>query len=398
VSRTLGKLWMPLLLAGLSAWIAFSNTLMGDYPGDAAPAIEALIHGHLLAYLASEPAMGPFATLAQAPFAALGTTHLAEYQWASFACLLSVAALGLYLGRLAGRRGAPMTSQILLPLLCLVNPLTFAAIESGHPEELLTAALAVAAVAGAAGGHGTRAALLLGLAVASKQWAVIAIFPTLMALPSRRPHCGVLAGLVVAALTLPGLIAAPGSFLSVQGHAASGGGIATIWSAWYPATSAVSLHFAGGLTGTVHQLPSWLEALTHPLIVGLVFAIPLALWARRGRFGLAGNEAMALLALLALVRCALDPVDNLYYHAPLLLALIGWDAMTADRLPLRSLAAVAVALFFFSWSRHLGDLQGFNAAYLVVIGATAAAVAMSLPGRASKRARKPAPALLTGRA
>jgi len=389
---------MPSLLVGLSAWIAFSNTLTGDYPGDAAPAIEALIHGHLHAYLASEPAMGPFATLAQAPFAALGATHLAEYQWASFACLLALAALGLYLARLAGRRGAPRASQVLLPLLCLLNPLTFAAIETGHPEELLTAALAVAAVAGAAEGHGTRAAILLGLGVASKQWAVIAIFPTLMALPARRMRCGLLAGFVTVALMLPGLIAAPESFFNVQGHAASGGGIATIWSAWYPVTSEVTLHFDGGLTGTVHQLPSWLEALTHPLIVGLVFAIPLALWARRGRFGLAGNEAMALLALLALVRCALDPVDNLYYHAPLLLALIGWDAMTADRLPLRALAGMAVALFFHSWSRHLGDLQDFNAVYLVAIGVTAILVTKSLSGHASKRTRKPTPTLLTGRA
>jgi hypothetical protein len=398
VSRILGKLWMPLLLAGLSAWIAFSNTLMGDYPGDAAPAIEALIHGHLSAYLASQPAMGPLATLAQAPFAALGTSHLAEYQWASFACLLSVVALGLYLARLAARRGALMATQILLPLLCLVNPLTFAAIEAGHPEEILTAALAVAAVASAAEDHGTRAAILLGLAVASKQWAVIAIFPTLMALPTRRVRCGSLAALVVLVLMLPGLIAGPDSFLNVQGHAASGGGIATIWSAWYPAASETALHFNGGLTGTVHQLPSWLEALTHPLIVGLVLAIPLALWVWRGRFGLTGNEAMALLALLAMLRCALDPVNNLYYHEPLLLALIGWDAMSADRLPLRGLAGVAVALFFLSWSRNLGDLQGFNAAYLVVIGAIAIAVARSLPGRTGRRTRKPTPALLTGRA
>lgn len=387
---------MPLLLAGLSAGIAFSNTLSGDYPGDAAPAIEALTHGHLHAYLAAKPAMGPFATLAQAPFAALGSTPLAEYQWACLACLLAVAALGLYLARVVARRGASPASQILLPLFCLVNPLTFAALEAGHPEELLTAALAVAAVAVAAEGHGNRAAILLGLAVASKQWAVIAIFPTLMALPSRRVHCGALAGLVVAALMLPGLVAAPDSFLSVQSHAASGGGIATIWSAWYPATSEVTLHFGGGLTGSVHQLPSWLEALTHPLIVALVFAIPLVLWAWRGRFGLAGNEAMALLALLALVRCALDPVDNLYYHAPLLLALLGWDAMSADRLPLRGLGGVAVALFFLSWSRNLGDLQSFNAVYLVVIGATAIAVTMSLLGRAPKRTPEPTPALQTG--
>lgn len=390
---------MPLLLVGLSAWIALANTSTGDYLGDAAPAIEALIHGHISAYLSAQPAMGPLATLVQAPFAGFGAGDLARYQWATFPCLLAAVALGLYLARSARRRGAGTATPILLPLLCVVNPLTFAAIEAGHPEEILTAALAVAAVASASEGHGNRAAVLLGLAIASKQWAVIAIFPTLMALPSGRLRSGILAGFVVLVLMLPGLLMAPGSFLGVQDHAASGGGIATIWSAWYPMTSEVALHFnVGGLTGHVHHLPSWVEPFTHPLIVLLVIAVPLLLCAWRGRFDLAGNEAMALLALLALLRCALDPVDNLYYHEPLLLALLGWDAFASDRLPLRGLAGTAVALLFMHWSRSLGDLQAFNFVYLLVIGAAAIAIAMSLPRRTPGRTRRAIPPLLAGRA
>ena len=66
---------------------------------------------------------------------------------------------------------------------------------------------------------------------------------------------------------------------------------------------------------------------------------------------------MTMLAILALLRCALDPVDNAYYHLPLLLALLGWDALDAGRLPLRSLAGTSIALLFVAWSHNLSDIQ-----------------------------------------
>ena len=87
---------------------------------------------------------------------------------------------------------------------------------------------------------------------------------------------------------------------------------------------------------------------------------------------------MALLALLALLRCALDPVDNVYYHAPLLLALIGWDAFSARGLPLRGLLGVAVALGFREWSLHLEDVSAYNRAYIAAILVAGAAITASL--------------------
>jgi hypothetical protein len=393
VSRALEKLWMPLLLVGLSAWIALSNTSTGDYYYDAGTAIHPLLHGDLSGYFTAHPLVGPCALLLQVPFAAIGSSQLAEFQWATIPCLLSVAGLGLYLAELARQRGAGRATQILLPMLCLLNPLNFVAIEAGHPEEILTAALAVGALAVASEGHGVRAGLLLGLAIASKQWAVIAIFPTLMALPSRQLRTAILAGLVAAVLMLPGLIAAPNTFFSTQGSAASGGRIASILSGWYAVTPEVAQHLGDtGLTAHVNRMPPWLGPLTHPLVVLLVVALPLALWQRRGRFRISAEQAMALLALLALLRCVLDPHDNLYYHVPLLLALFGWDAVAADRLPLRGLAGSAIALFFLRWSEHLGDLRAFNFAYLTIIVLAAIAIAMQLPWRPSDRASRAAPA------
>lgn len=362
----------PLALVGLiSAWLVFSISTTGDWRGDSWPAVHALASGHLSEYLSAKAMMGPFSTLVEAPFTAIaGGDETHAYRFAAFPCLLAAGLLGLYLARIAGRRGASRLTQILLAGLCLVNPITIEALNYGHPEEILTAALAVGAVATASEGRAGWTALLLGLALASKQWAVIAVLPALMALPNRRVRVALVAGAIAAVLTLPGLIAAPGSFFEVSQNAASGGRIVSPWSVWYPAsTVVVEKHHLGGetLTAHVHKGSAMVGAVSHPLIVLLAIGLPLGLALRRRKFSLSGSDAMALLALLALLRCWLDPVDNLYYHEPLLLALIGWDALSPRGLPVRALSGTALALLFRHWSLQLGDVAAFNAAYLAVV-------------------------------
>jgi hypothetical protein len=358
------------LVALTSAWIAFANGATGDYPNDGGLAVHALAAGDVSGYLSTHVMMGPFATLVQAPFAAAGGNEgLVAYQWACLPCLLAVGLLGLYLGGIARRRGVPPLGSWLIAALCLLNPLTFAAVRMGHPEELLTAALAVAAVAVAARGQGGRAALLLGLAIASKQWAVLAILPVLMALPERRVRAALGAAAVALVLFLPGFVASPDSFSEVQRNAASTGGVVDPWSLWYPLADVTTEESTIGGTrysAEVHRAPAAVGSLSHPLIVLLVFAVPLGLALRRRRFGISGPDAMALLALLALLRCALDPVGNLYYHEPLLLALIGWDALDIRRWPLRAIAGAGVMVLLDSWSRHLSDVQAFNTAYISI--------------------------------
>ncbi|HWB69949.1 MAG TPA: glycosyltransferase 87 family protein, partial [Solirubrobacterales bacterium] len=269
--RALERSSLAALLVGLCAWLAATKTSLGDYTFDAAPAVRALSHGDIGAYLHAHPVMGPFATIFQAPFSLLGQSPLADYRWASFGCLLALAGLGLYLASVARRRGAGALGSALIAVLCVLNPLTLEALANGHPEELLTAALAVGATVVASQGHAGRAAILLGLAVASKQWAVIAIFPVLMALPSRRLWTAAVSGAIVALLTLPGLAVAPASFMHTQGNAASGGRISTIWSAWYPVSPPTIRDLpSAGLTNVVHEIPAPLQSLTHPLIVAAV--------------------------------------------------------------------------------------------------------------------------------
>lgn len=370
------------LVVAASAWLASSISAAGDWPGDSWPAVDALAHGRVADYLSAKAMMGPFSTLVQAPFVALGGGDaLHAYRCAAFPCLLAAGLLGLYLASVARRRGASRLSQILLAGLCLVNPITIEALQYGHPEEILTSALAVGAIASASEGHRARTAVLLGLAVASKQWAVIAILPALMALPDRRVRTGLTAGAIVVALTLPGLLAAPGSFSEVNHNAASTGRIASPWSVWYPiADVKTEKHRVGTetLVAHVHEAPPLVGSLSHPLIVLLAFVLPVALALRRRRFGLSGADAMGLLALLALLRCGLDPLDNLYYHEPLLLALIGWDALSPGRLPLRGLAGTAIALFFRNWSLNLTDVGAFNDLYVFVVVVAAAAISLAL--------------------
>jgi Glycosyltransferase family 87 len=372
------RLWLPILLLGGAAWLAFRHAVLGDYPTDAAPAVEALAHGHVAAYLHAKPIMGPFATAFEAPFTLFGRGEFQRYEWACFGCLLVVACLGWYLADVARRRGATALTQGLIGLLCVVNPLTLQAIQLGHPEELLTAALAIGAVAMAIDKRALVAAICLGLAVASKQWAVLAIFPVLMALPERRIRACVVAACVAGALFLPALVAAPGAFMEIQGHAASGGRLATIWSVWFPLSPPTPRSLGSLGTVMVHEQPRVVQHLTHLLIVASTVAVPVGLWIRRGRFGLDGAEPFALLTLLVLLRCSLDPVDNLYYHLPLLLALVGWDAFDSDRLPLRAVAAAGVTLLFWYWSRELGSLALFNSAYLATMLTVAAAIAVNL--------------------
>ena len=385
------KRWIPpALIVLLSACLASGIGSLGDWDSDSYPAVHALAAGHLGAYFEATPMMGPFATLVQAPFVAIsGSTGLDAYRWAAFPCLLAAGLLGLWLAAVAGRRGAGWLAQALLAACCILNPLTLEALRGGHPEEILAAALAVGAISSAAEGRRRQAALMLGLAIASKQWAVIAVLPVLMALPARRLRAGLAAALVAGVLMLPGVIAAPASFMGVQEHAAATGRVVTPWSAWYPTASSVTETYivdAERLVAHREEAPSAAGAFSHSLILLLALAVPAALALRRRWIEISGSEAMALFALLVLLRCALDPVDNLYYHGPLLLAVIGWDAYSSRDIPLRSLLGVAIALIFWQSSHNLSDPTSFNVTYLVFAAALfftlLSSVFRPIPGRA----------------
>ena len=180
--------------------------MFNDYATEAAPSFTALLHGHIATFLQNAPSYGA-TFLLRAPFALpaslAGASTLLVYRLAALPCLLAIAALGVWLARNLRRAGGSALAAAAALVLCAANPITYKVLAIGHPEELLGAALCVAAVLLAQRGRANWAALALGLAIANKQWALLAIGPVLVALPAQRWRTLIIAGAVAVAFVAP---------------------------------------------------------------------------------------------------------------------------------------------------------------------------------------------------
>lgn len=339
------------------AWLGLYGYAWTDYEVEARPALAALVHGHLTEFLQLAPAYGGSLVL-RAPFALLsdlwGGGELAVYRLVALPCLLGAAALGVWLVADMRRRGAPTLARAVALGLCVANPLTLSALEIGHPEELLGAALCVAAVLLAGRGRPLWAGLLLGAAIANKEWALLAVGPVILALPARRILCLTAAAGVAAAVLAPLALVQSGGFLTASGStAAPSGTIFQPWQVWWflghhgPVVHGVFGHIKPGY----RTAPPWVGALSHPLIVALALPFTaLAWWRRPGAGGEARvREALLLLAFLMLLRCLLDTWDTSYYVLPFLLALTAWESLGERGLPALALVSTAMAWVSFSW-------------------------------------------------
>jgi hypothetical protein len=283
-------------------------------------------------------------------------------------------------------------------VLCVANPITLPALEFGHPEELLGAVLCVAAVLAAMSGRPIWAGALLGLAIANKQWALVAAGPVLLALPDRRPRALLSAVAVAGAFAAPFLLAGSAGFTAVvkSGTASNTSPIFQPWQAWWFFGS--HGHIVRGLYGAIkvgyRSPPGWIEGIAHPLIVAVT--VPLTLlcaWLRRRGLRRPPHEALLLLVLLLLLRCVLDPWDISYYSLPLLFALLVWETLTFARPPVLALAASFAAWFVFQWTtRHLSaDMQALTFLAVAIPAVLTAAVALYTPAlgeRIGMRARR----------
>jgi hypothetical protein len=326
-----------------------------DYFSDASAAIDALVRGDLDGFFASQPLMGSFSLVLRAPFVApvfhdsLSTVYFAG----ALPCVLATVVLGLALARLLADRGQPLAVQGLAAGLAVVNPLTFRALHWGHPEELLAGALCVGAVLAALRERELLAGLLLGLALATKQWALLAVLPTLLAAPRRRLLLGSVALTVAAALTLPLLLANGERFGAVAESAAGQdaiGASTTPWNVWWPLTDLASVP---GLSDR-WMSPQWVATISHPLIVLAPLPLSALLWLRRDR---RADDALLLLTLLLLLRCMLDNWSNDYYHVPFFLSLLAWETVRRPGVPRLSLA-VAILLGISFWPQQTQIFAG----------------------------------------
>jgi hypothetical protein len=345
------------------AWLGLYGFAWNDYDTEARPAFDALTHGHTLEFLRLAPAYGG-SLLERAPFALLpklwGGGELAVYRMVAFPCLLAAAALGVWLVSQMRTNDRDRFSRAVALGVCVANPLTLQALELGHPEELLGACLCVAAVLFASRGRPLPAAVLLGLAIANKEWALLALGPVLMVLPAkRRLLCLVLAGAVATTILAPLALVSSGGFLAgTRGIAAPPATIFQPWQLWW---------FLGHHGPLVHGLfgapkigyrvaPSWVGAVSHPLILLTGSILTAALWLSRRRRGeanvvLSERDALLGLALLLLLRCVLDTWDAVYYPLPFIFALLVWEMDSpAKRPPVLALSSTVLAWLSFQWS------------------------------------------------
>jgi hypothetical protein len=326
-----------------SAFEAFRPTYVGDYEVDGAPTIHALIQGHLHA---PQPAMGPLSIFLRAPFVWLvrDGSLLSQYRMGSFACLLVAAAVGVYIAQRVRAAGRSPWLAFGAVAFTVLNPASFHAIANGHPEEIMCAALCVAAVvAGLERRPVLVVGVLLGLAIATKQWAVLAIGPTLIAASSGRIETAVLAIALAAVLTAPLALANMNGFTSSNRTSADATIGLTPASVWVPLEQKYKVRIFDGVAPRLiekRKLSHAIAGRAKPLIVllGLLLPVGYAMRRRRAR----PEDALLLLALLFALRCALDPLTTAYYTTPLLLALMAYECLYSRGPPLLTTIAGAV--------------------------------------------------------
>ncbi|MDQ6834982.1 MAG: hypothetical protein M3016_02235 [Actinomycetota bacterium] len=333
------------LLAGGAAvaHLTLGTPGAGDYSsgapvaGDnAGPAIDALIHGHLSSLVSHQPLMGLTSIIARAPFsgiaAQLGAGSRLAYGFGALVCLLPAVLLAAWI---AGRPGASKRQRLaglIAAGIVLAGPATAEAVHIGHPEEVLAAVLATGAVVAATRSRAGWAWVLLGLAVGTKQWAVLAAPCVLMALPDRRCAIAAKAGALALALSAALPLAGPAAFTRADSIV---GGLTFTdpFSLWWPLGSPIPAPLHAAFVPSAHLLPG----ITRSAAAGFgLVAVLGAMWLYRSRRG--GREAridpLALLALCGLARCVTDPDPLQYNFVALLIPLATWEAVELGRLPL----------------------------------------------------------------
>jgi hypothetical protein len=348
------------------AWLGLYGFAWNDYDNEARPAAEALVHGHLHEFLRLAPAYGG-SLLERAPFALIpslwGGGELAVYRLLALPCLLAAALLGAFLvARIRAQGGSTLARGVALGV-CVANPLTLQALEVGHPEDLLGACLCVGAVILAARDRPAIAAVALGLAIANKEWALLAVGPVLLASPpGRRLAAMAIAATVAAAGIVPFALASSGGFAaSTRALATPTSVIFQPWQVWW---------FLGRHGALVHGLfgaakpgyrvgPAWTGAIAHPSILLVGVLVSGSVWLKaRGSVPVrvAERTALSTLALVLLLRCLLDTWDTDYYLLPLCMALLAWQvSVSPKRPPLLALACTVLAWASFQWlpAHHL---------------------------------------------
>jgi glycosyl transferase family 87 len=356
----------------VALWTTLSDVFpAGDYPGppcigcdSAGPPIESLVHGHVSGFFSTQPIMGSVSLWLRAPFVGLATLArgdlTAQYRVGTLVVLLAAMFLLLPAVALMLRRGQHPLIVLTVLAAILVGPTTFKAVFWGHPEELLGAALAVAAVLAAIHGRGVAAGVLLGLAVGTKQWGLFAVLPVLTVARGQRRQVVAASVVVVSAFVLPMLAADPARFVHQNLQTASAAiGVAptNVWWAFHRLGIDPSTH------EQINRIPNWMAELSHPLAVAVVLGLSGLYWRRSADRH--PYDVLQLLAALFLLRCLLDPLAISYHHAPFVLTVAIFEGLRRRGMPVVTLTATAVILILGQYLAPLNKPDLMNAVYLM---------------------------------
>lgn len=345
-----------------------------DFYREAAPSYLALAHGQLVEALRLTPSYGGSLVL-RAPFAmpvaALGAGTRAIYLASALPCVLAAVAFSVWLalgpvGRV--RRRDAGRARIAATVCCMGSPIVLILFFGGHPEEILGAVLCVAAVVLAARGRAGWAGVLAGLAVANKPWALVAVPVVIAVLPRGRIRATIFAAGSACLVLLPIVAVRDHGALRASAHGAQVAGLFNppqlLW--WF-------------------GRDSWIVNDARPGIV-LISVLLALLWRLRRptvRPGTsATQDALLLLALVLLLRAALDPWNNVYYHLPFLFALLALEARPA-RMPWATMGATLALLCVvpIGLIPMAGDLRA--ALYAALVLTLAGGLAAKLVGRST---------------
>jgi hypothetical protein len=355
------RLRAAVLVAAAAAlcWVVRGASASGDYlPGkpvdgdNAAPAVNALIHSHLRTAASHQPLMGLVSLVWRVPFSGLaawsGGGHQVTYLAGAIACLIIAFGAAWWL---AGRATSFSQCVAAAAAAALIagGPITTAAVRLGHPEEILTALLASASVICAGENRRRAAAVLLGLAVGTKPWALLATPCVLLALPRPRVAPAALAAAVAAptAGLLP--LLDPATYERASRHI-SALHFANPMSLWWP--------LSGAPAAPTHYLPF---SLTRTGVTAIAFGLAAAgIWAyarrtRKERPQGRHVDALALFCVLGLLRCVADPAPVTYYLAALVIPLALWETGIRRRFPV---LAALVSLLVYEFPRYVSVASG----------------------------------------
>ncbi len=335
-------------MAGVLYYLALRVRLWEDFYVESAPAVRALIAGRLHSFLTLAPVYGG-SLLLQAPASLLGGAIAGldgAYRFGSLFCIGALCALALCLARLQRADGRRLPARLLAIAVVVANPAASWALKEGHPEEILAAAMCVGGMLLLLRGRVSAAAILLGLAVATKQWALLALPLAFVAAAGERLRFSILAGASAALLAAPMALANAGRVIATNRGLSASPDIFHPQQIWW----ALHLYYMrplGGPTSTIFG-PSpvaFVAGYSHPLIVLCAVLLALAYWSRRRR--VEPSDALLMLALVLLVRCMLDPWNVIYYQFPFLLCLAAWEIATRRRAPLLALLASGLVWLSF---------------------------------------------------